>query len=231
MPHKLPDLPYGAGDLEPHIDGRTMTIHHDKHHQAYVNNLNAALEGHPDLQEKTALELIMDLDAIPEDIRTAVRNNGGGHLNHTMFWSLMSPGGGGTPGPVVGAAIDEAFGSFDDFKAKFKQAGMTQFGSGWAWLVVNGKGELEVKKTPNQDNPLTEGLVPILGVDVWEHAYYLNYQNRRADYIDAWWHVVDWAQVGTYYGLIKVADGMADLASWAEAKLAKLEEALSTITD
>jgi len=231
MPHKLPDLPYGAGDLEPHIDGRTMTIHHGKHHQAYVNNLNAALEGHPDLQEKSVLELILDLDAIPEDIRTAVRNNGGGHLNHTMFWTLMSPDGGGTPGLLVGPAIDEAFGSFDDFKTQFKQAGMTQFGSGWAWLVVDGKGDLEVTKTANQDSPLSAGLVPILGVDVWEHAYYLNYQNRRADYIDAWWNVVDWAQVEAYYGLIKIAGGLADLSTWATDKLAKLEEALSKISD
>ena len=195
MQHQLPDLAYGHADLEPHIDGRTMTIHHDKHHKAYVDNLNAALEGHPNLQEKSALELIMDLDTVPEDIHTAVRNNGGGHLNHTLFWTLMSPDGGGTPGPIVGGAIDSAFGSFDDFKAQFKQAGMTQFGSGWAWLVVNGEGDLEVTKTPNQDSPLTVGLVPILGVDVWEHAYYLNYQNRRPDYIQAWWNVINWRAV------------------------------------
>jgi Fe-Mn family superoxide dismutase len=230
MPHKLPDLPYGHGDLEPHIDGRTMTIHHGKHHQAYVNNLNAALEGHPDLQDKSVLDLIIELNSIPEDIRTAVRNNGGGHLNHTMFWTLMSPKGGGSPGSILGGKIDEAFGSFDEFKAQFKKAGMTQFGSGWAWLVVNGDGNLEVTKTPNQDNPLSQGLVPILGVDVWEHAYYLNYQNRRADYIDAWWNVVDWEQVGVYYGLTKVAGGIADLTSWAKTQLAKLEEALSKIT-
>jgi Fe-Mn family superoxide dismutase len=231
MQHKLPDLPYGHGDLEPHIDGRTMAIHHGKHHQAYVDNLNAALDGHSDLQEKSALELIIDLDTIPEGIRTAVRNNGGGHVNHTLFWSLMRPNGGGTPGPIVGGAIDKAFGSFDEFKAQVKQAGMTQFGSGWAWLVVNGEGNLEVTKTPNQDSPLSQGLVPILGVDVWEHAYYLNYQNRRADYIDAWWNVVDWTQVEAYYGLTKVAGGIADLKAWAAAKLAKLEEALSKITD
>ena len=200
MSHKLPDLPYGFGDLEPHIDGRTMGIHHGKHHQAYVANLNAALEGHPDLQEKSVLELMIDLNTVPEDIRAAVRNNGGGHANHTMFWSLMKRGGGGSPGSIVGGAIDEAFGSFDEFKAQFKQAGMTQFGSGWAWLVVNGEGALEVTKTANQDSPLSQGLEPILGVDVWEHAYYLNYQNRRADYIDAWWNVVDWTQVDAHYG-------------------------------
>jgi Fe-Mn family superoxide dismutase len=195
MPHQLPDLAYAHEDLEPHIDGRTMAIHHGKHHQAYVSNLNAALENHPDLQGKSALELVRDLDAIPESIRAAVRNNGGGHVNHTFFWTLMKPGGGGTPGSALGAAIDQAFGSFDEFKAKFKQAGMTQFGSGWAWLVVNGQGGLEVAKTANQDSPVSHGQTPILGVDVWEHAYYLHYQNRRADYIDAWWNVVDWARV------------------------------------
>ena len=228
--HKLPDLPYDHGALEPHIDGRTMAIHHSKHHQAYVGNLNSALEGHPDLQEKSAIQLIIELNTIPEDIRAAVRNNGGGHLNHTMFWTLMSPDGGGAPKRFVGGAIDDAFGSFDEFKAQFKQAGMTQFGSGWAWLVVNGDGNLEVAKTANQDSPLTHGLVPILGVDVWEHAYYLNYQNRRADYIDAWWNVVDWARVEAYYGLIKVAGGIADFSAWTGAKLAKLEEALGKIS-
>ena len=195
MQHQLPDLAYGHADLEPHIDGRTMEIHHGKHHQAYVSNLNAALESHAELQSKSALDLICDLDAIPESIRAAVRNNGGGHVNHTFFWTLMKPGGGGVPGSALGAAIDQAFGSLDEFKAKFKQAGMTQFGSGWAWLVVNGEGGLEVAKTANQDSPVSHGLTPILGVDVWEHAYYLHYQNRRADYIDAWWNVVDWARV------------------------------------
>ena len=195
MPHKLPDLPYAHGDLEPHIDAQTMSIHHGKHHQAYVANLNAALDGHPDLQAKSVSELIADLAAIPENIRTAVRNNGGGHLNHSLFWPTMSPDGGGVPGRTLGGAIDDAFGSFDEFKGKLKQAGMTQFGSGWAWLVVDGAGKLAVTKTANQDSPLSQGLTPILGVDVWEHAYYLNYQNRRADYIDAWWNVVNWARV------------------------------------
>jgi Fe-Mn family superoxide dismutase len=231
MPHKLPDLPYGHGDLEPHIDGQTMAIHHGKHHQAYINNLNAALEGHPELQEKTALELVMDLDSVPESIRGAVRNNGGGHVNHTLFWTLMSPNGGGAPGSILGSAIDEAFGSFDDFKAKFKRAGMTQFGSGWAWLVVNQEGGLEIAKTANQNNPISNGKVPILGIDVWEHAYYLNYQNRRPDYIDAWWNVVNWNQVGAYYGMIVVSGGVVALADWAEAKWSKLEEVLSKLTD
>ncbi len=192
--HQLPDLPYDHGALEPHIDGRTMGIHHGKHHQLYVNNLNAALDGHADLQGKSAEDLVRDLDSVPEGIRMAVRNNGGGHVNHTMFWSLMSPGGGGDPSAKVGDAIEKAFGSLADFKAGFKQAGMTQFGSGWAWLVANG-GKLEIAKTPNQDNPLSQGMTPILGVDVWEHAYYLNYQNLRADYLDAWGNVVNWAQV------------------------------------
>ena len=224
MQHKLPDLPYGHDDLEPHIDGQTMAIHHGKHHQAYVTNLNAALGGHPELQEKSVIELIRDLDAVPEGIRAAVRNNGGGHLNHTLFWTLMSGKGGGAPGQAVGPAIDAAFGSFDDFKAQFKTAGMTQFGSGWAWLVVNGQGGLEVAKTPNQDSPLSQGLVPILGLDVWEHAYYLNYQNRRPDYIDAWWNVVDWSRVEAYYALAKAAG--ADLDTWAT----KLAETLGKIT-
>jgi len=199
MTHQLPDLPYGHGDLEPHIDARTMEIHHGKHHQAYVNNLNAALEGHPELQDKTALELVANLDAVPEGIRAAVRNNGGGHVNHTLFWTVMSPNGGGAPGGSLGSAIDAAFGSLDAFKQQFHQAGMTQFGSGWAWLVVNGEGGLEVAKTANQDNPVAQGLVPILGIDVWEHAYYLNYQNRRPDYIGAWWNVVNWEQVAANY--------------------------------
>ena len=222
MSHTLPELPYDTAALEPHIDGRTMGIHHGKHHQAYVTNLNGALDGHADLQGKSVFELIMDLGAVPEAIRGAVRNNGGGHLNHTLFWKWMSPDGGGSPGGGVGGAIDKAFGSFDDFKAQFKKAGMTQFGSGWAWLVVNADGRVEVAKTPNQDNPLSQGLVPNLGVDVWEHAYYLNYQNRRADYLDAWWNVVDWGQVEADYGLVVTADGVVDAASWAAQKLAAL---------
>ena len=199
MSHTLPNLTFGHADLEPHIDARTMEIHHGKHHQGYVNNLNAALEGHADLQGKTATELIADLDALPESIRTAVRNNGGGHANHSLFWTVMSPQGGGAPTGDLGAKIDATFGSFEEFKAQFKKAGAAQFGSGWAWLVVNGDGGLEVTKTANQDNPTSQGLRPILGVDVWEHAYYLNYQNRRPDYLDAIWNVIDWNQVAANY--------------------------------
>ena len=196
MTHELPNLPYEKNALEPHIDERTMTIHHGKHHQAYVNNLNNALEGHPDLQAKSIVELIRDLDSVPESIRNAVRNNGGGHLNHSIFWKILSPSGGGAPSGALAEAINAAFGSFEDFKAAFAKAGMTRFGSGWAWLCVDGDGGLVVTSTANQDNPVTVGLRPILGIDVWEHAYYLNYQNRRGDYIAAFWNVVNWDLVG-----------------------------------
>jgi Fe-Mn family superoxide dismutase len=219
MTFKVPDLSYEFNALEPSIDGRTMMIHHDKHHQAYVTNLNKALEGHPELQEKSAVELLLELDSIPEDIRMAVRNNGGGHVNHTLFWTVMGPDAGGEPSGVLGSAIDEAFGSFDEFKVQLKNAGMTQFGSGWSWLCVDGDGGLVVTKTPNQDNPIyTDGMIPILGVDVWEHAYYLNYQNRRADYIDAWWNVVDWSRVGEYYATIQTEGGVLSLADWAASQ-------------
>lgn len=203
MAHELPALPYPHNALEPHIDTRTMEIHHGKHHQGYVNNLNAALEGHPSLQGKSVEDLLKDLNAIPESIRGAVRNNGGGHANHSLFWPCMSPNGGGQPGGDLAAAINAAFGSFAEFKDKFSKAGATRFGSGWAWLVVNSQGGLEVTSTPNQDNPLSDGLTPILGLDVWEHAYYLNYQNRRADYIAAWWNVVNWDQVAKNYAAAK----------------------------
>ena len=198
MAFKLPDLPYDNNALEPYIDTATMGIHHDKHHAAYVNNLNAALEGHPEVQDKSAIELLLDLDALPEDIRGAVRNNGGGHVNHSIFWTVMSPKGGGEPSGSLAEAIDEAFGSFDEFKAAFAKAGATRFGSGWAWLCVGADGKLVVTSTPNQDNPVSAGLIPILGLDVWEHAYYLNYQNRRPDYITEWWNVVDWDRVSGY---------------------------------
>ena len=231
MANKLPDLPYENNALEPYIDATTMAIHHGKHHQAYVNNLNAALEGHPDLQEKSALELILDLDALPEDIRMAVRNNGGGHVNHSMFWTVMSPKGGGEPSGSLAEAIDEAFGTFEDFKAAFAKAGATRFGSGWAWLCVSGNGNLAVTSTPNQDNPVSEGLIPILGLDVWEHAYYLKYQNRRPDYISEWWNVVDWDRVSAYLTMVKVAGGIMEVTEWAKAHWAKLEEALRKITD
>ncbi len=194
MAYVLPELPYGYDALEPHIDAKTMEIHHSKHHNAYVTNLNAALAKHPELFEKSAHDLVKGLDSLPEDIRVAVRNNGGGHLNHTFFWNCMSDNGGGSPSGDLSMEIDKTFGSFDSFKDEFSKAGATRFGSGWAWLCVD-SGKLVVTSTPNQDNPVSEGLTPILGVDVWEHAYYLNYQNRRPDYIKSWWNVVNWKQV------------------------------------
>ncbi|MBW3652011.1 MAG: superoxide dismutase [Actinobacteria bacterium] len=197
MAFEVPPLPYTADALEPHIDARTMEIHHDKHHQQYVDKLNAALEG-TEHADRPIDEVIADLDAIPEDKRTAVRNHGGGHLNHSLFWPAMSPDGGGAPDGDLGAAIDEAFGSFDDFKDKFEAAGAGQFGSGWAWLVLDG-GTLAVTSTANQDNPISTGQIPLLGNDVWEHAYYLTYQNRRPDYLKAWWNTVDWTEIAARY--------------------------------
>jgi len=194
MPHTLPALPYNQGALEPHIDALTMQIHHGKHHQTYVTNLNAALDKHPELHNKSLDDLIKSVNSVPEDIRTAVRNNGGGHWNHSMFWQVMAPNAGGTPSGAVGDAINSSFGGFDKFKEQLQTAGVGRFGSGWAWLVDNG-GKLEITSTPNQDNPLMEGKKAILGVDVWEHAYYLKYQNRRADYLGAWWNVVNWDEV------------------------------------
>ena len=198
MAYELPDLPYAHDALEPHIDARTMEIHHGKHHQAYINNVNGALEGNEELAGKSVEDLVSDLDSVPEDIRGAVRNNGGGHANHSLFWSVMGPGKGGEPGGDLGAAIDAIFGSLDGFKEEFAKAGATRFGSGWAWLVVDG-GNLAVTSTANQDSPLMEGKTPILGLDVWEHAYYLNYQNRRPDYIAAFWNVVDWDAVAARF--------------------------------
>jgi Fe-Mn family superoxide dismutase len=200
MAYSVPDLPYDYGALEPHIDEQTMRVHHDKHHQAYVDKANAALEG-TDLADAAIEDVLKDLSAVPEDKRTAVRNNGGGHYNHSLFWEWMSPDGGGAPDGDLGAAIDEAFGSFDDFKTKVKDAGVGQFGSGWAWLVHDGSG-LAVVSTANQDSPISDGKTPLLGVDVWEHAYYLKYQNKRPDYIDAWWNVVNWAKVAEGYGAV-----------------------------
>jgi len=199
MAHQLPPLPYDFAALEPHIDAQTMQIHHGKHHQAYVNNLNAALEKYPALQGKSAEDLIKDLNAVPDDIRTAVRNNGGGHVNHSMFWKLMVPGAGGAPSGALAQAITAAFGSFDAFKEQFAKAGVGRFGSGWAWLI-DSNGKLSIESTANQDNPSMEGKKGILGLDVWEHAYYLKYQNRRPDYITAWWNVVNWAEVARLYG-------------------------------
>ncbi len=204
MPHELAPLPYPKEALEPHIDAQTMEIHHGKHHQAYVTNLNKALAGNAALEAKSLEALIKDLASVPDAIRGPVRNNGGGHWNHTFFWSLMGPNAGGAPSGALAAAINAAFGSFDAFKEKFEAAGVGRFGSGWAWLVVNG-GKLEIASTANQDNPLMGKAVagvegaPILGVDVWEHAYYLKYQNRRADYLKAWWNVVNWAGAAQRY--------------------------------
>ncbi|HEX2045541.1 MAG TPA: superoxide dismutase [Gaiellaceae bacterium] len=198
MPYEVPALPYEYGALEPHIDEQTMRVHHDKHHQAYVDKVNAALDG-TEWADRPVEEVLRNLDAIPDDKRTAVRNNGGGHYNHTLFWEWMGPNGGGEPEGALGDAIRSAFGSFDEFKAAFKEAGVNQFGSGWAWLVAD-DGGLAIVSTPNQDNPISQGKRPLLGVDVWEHAYYLKYQNRRPDYIDAWWNVVDWGKVGSGYG-------------------------------
>ncbi len=194
MAYDLPKLPYSYDALEPHIDARTMEIHYSKHHAGYVSKLNAALEKHPDLQGQTVEDLIKGIDSVPEGIRTAVRNNGGGHANHSLFWTVMGPGAGGEPGGKLGDAIQSTFGDFATFKDQFSNAAATRFGSGWAWLVASGA-KLAVESTPNQDSPLTEGRTPILGLDVWEHAYYLKYQNKRPDYIAAWWNVINWDEV------------------------------------
>ena len=194
MAYDLPKLPYSYDALEPHIDARTMEIHYSKHHAGYVSKLNAALEKHPDLQGQTVEDLIKGIDSVPEGIRTAVRNNGGGHANHSLFWTVMGPGGGGEPGGKLGDAIQSTFGDFATFKDQFSNAAATRFGSGWAWLVASGA-KLAVESTPNQDSPLMEGRTPILGLDVWEHAYYLKYQNKRPDYIAAWWNVINWDEV------------------------------------
>lgn len=199
MAHTLPPLPYAYTALEPHIDEQTMRIHHDKHHAAYVTNLNAALEGRPDFAIKTLDGLIKNIDSVPEEIRAAVRNNGGGHYNHTMYWELMTPGGANEPQGMLAKAIQTAFGGFDAFKEQFQKAGMGRFGSGWAWLIQDSAGKLSIMSTANQDCPIMEGKHPVMGCDVWEHAYYLKYQNRRADYLGAWWNVVNWTQVGSRY--------------------------------
>ena len=195
MTHKLPPLPYDYSALEPHVDTRTMAVHHDKHHQAYVNNLNKALENYPDLQKIATLQLVSDLNNVPEEIRTAVRNHGGGHANHSMFWNAMHSSGGGEPGGKLGDAITESFGSFEAFKEAFSKKAATLFGVGWTWLCVDGEGKLLVTTTQNQDNPVSQGLIPLLGLDVWEHAYYLKYQNRRPEYIDAFFKLINWACV------------------------------------
>jgi len=202
MAFVLPALSYAFDALEPHIDARTMEIHHDKHHAGYVKNLNAALDKHPELAQKSLEDLVSNPDSIPEDIRTAVRNNGGGHYNHSIFWTVMAPNGGGQPAGELASAINSAFGSFDSFKETFTNAALTRFGSGWAWLGFQ-NGKLAVLSLPNQDSPLLAGLKPIMGIDVWEHAYYLNYQNRRGDYINAWWNVVNWNEVARRFQATK----------------------------
>ncbi len=199
MEHELAPLPYAANALEPYIDEQTMTIHHDRHHNTYFTNLKAALEQAPELQNKSAEELIAHLDSVPEKIRTAIRNNGGGHANHSLFWKVIGPGGGGAPTGAIAAAIDKDLGGFDNFKEAFTKAATTRFGSGWAWLVVGKDGKLAVTSTANQDSPLSEGQTPLLCIDVWEHAYYLKYQNKRADYIAAFWHIVNWNEVNRRY--------------------------------
>ncbi|HEX3555801.1 MAG TPA: superoxide dismutase [Thermoanaerobaculia bacterium] len=199
MPYQLPALPYGFDALEPHIDAKTMEIHHDKHHATYVNKLNEALASHPDLQAKPVEDLLRGIDSVPEAIRTAVRNHGGGHANHSLFWEVMAPHGGGEPAGELANALQRDLGGFTGFKEKLTNAAANQFGSGWGWLVVNG-GKLEVIAKPNQDSPLMEGKTPLLGVDVWEHAYYLKYQNRRPDYLAAWWNTVNWPAVVERYG-------------------------------
>lgn len=195
----LPPLSYAYNALEPFIDEMTMSIHHTKHHQTYITNANTALEKYPNLQNKTAEELVSDLNAVPEDIRTVIRNNAGGHANHSFFWTILAPKAPAEPKGDIADAIRQKFGSFDNFKADFAKAAMGRFGSGWAWLNVDSKGQLVIGSTPNQDSPLTEGLKPVLGIDVWEHAYYLKYQNRRADYVAAFWNVINWDQVNEYF--------------------------------
>jgi len=199
MKHELPQLKYDYNALEPYVDGLTMTIHHTKHHQTYINNLNAALEKYPEFADKDVKELLTNLDALPEDIKQAVINNGGGHYNHSLFWDMMTPNASGKPSANLEEAINKKFGSFENFKDVFAKAAATRFGSGWAWLVVTTQGELEVMSTPNQNNPISEGLIPVLGLDVWEHAYYLKYQNKRPEYVTSWWNVVNWDEVNRLY--------------------------------
>ena len=203
MAHELPPLPYDYTALEPYIDEKTMHLHHDGHHGAYVKNLNTALEKYANLQSKSPEELLRDLNAIPEDIRTTVRNNGGGHVNHSMFWKIMKPKGGGDPSGPIGGVIKKTFGNFKDFQTKFSDAGTKVFGSGWVWLAGKSSGEVQIVTTPNQDNPISQGLFPIFGNDVWEHAYYLKYNNRRPEYLQAWWNVVNWDEINKRFEMFK----------------------------
>jgi Fe-Mn family superoxide dismutase len=199
MAYELPALPYAFDALEPHIDARTMEIHHDRHHQTYVTNLNNALQGHDNLANQSVEDLLRNINQVPENIRTAVRNNGGGHANHSLFWQIMSPNGGGAPTGAIADAINQAFGSYDNFKAELSKAAAGRFGSGWAWLVTDGSGKVSVISTANQDSPLMDGQTPLLGVDVWEHAYYLKYQNKRPDYVTAWFNTINWDEVNKRY--------------------------------
>lgn len=224
MAHRLPDLPYDYSALEPHIDTRTMSVHHDKHHAAYVNNLNKALEAYPELQDTSTLQLLRNLEAVPQEIRAAVRNNGGGHVAHSMFWYVMSPKGGRQPKGQLGDAIDESFGSFAGFKETFNKSAAALFGSGWTWLCVDASGNLVVTTTPGHDHPMFQGLAPILVLDVWEHAYYLRYENRRPDYISEWWSVVDWEFVAANLTAVQLGSGLHQVADWATGTWAKLEE-------
>ena len=227
MTFELPKLSYSYDALEPYIDARTMEIHYEKHHQAYVTNLNKAVEGYEDLQGKSLSDLLAHLDELPADIQTAVRNNGGGHMNHSFFWQILSPKGGGEAKGGVSDAIDKAYGSFAEFQVAFKNAALARFGSGWTWLCKDGDGNLVITSTPNQDTPMWQGLAPLLGLDVWEHAYYLNYQNRRGDYIDAWWNVVDWGNVNATYTAVKIGQGIDHIAQWSLEKLSKLGDSLT----
>jgi Fe-Mn family superoxide dismutase len=229
MAHKLPDLPYAQDALEPNIDAQTMGIHHDKHHQAYVNKLNAALESHADQQGKTVFELLVGFDGLPDGLKPGVQKHGGGHANHSIFWTIMGADGGGEPSGDLADAINGAFGSFDDFKGAFKKAAGGVFGSGWAWLVVDGDGNLKITTTANQDNPVfTEGSMPVLGVDVWEHAYYLKYQNRRPDYLEAFFSAINWDQVAANLAL---AQGAGSLSDWAAAAKDNLEGIYGSLMD
>ncbi len=224
-------LPYEFNELEPHIDARTMEIHYTKHYQGYTNNLNKVLEGQDALAKKPVEYILTHLDEVPEEIRTAVRNNGGGYVNHSFFWYLMSPKGGGEPDGKLAEALVADFGSFEAFKGMFSKAAMTRFGSGWAWLCADKDGKLLVTSTANQDSPLSEGLAPLLGLDVWEHAYYLNYQNRRADYVAAWWNVVKWDAVSYNFRMMKVEAGVGQVADWADDQWSKLQKGWKDLFD
>lgn len=229
-PHKLRQLLYDYSALEPHIDTRTMAVHHDKHHAAYVNNLNKALEDYPDLQEKSAAELLLNLSAVPDDVRTAVRNNAGGHANHSLFWPCMSPKGGGQPDGSLAGEISETFESFELFQDRFSQAAMGRFGSGWVWLCMDSTSKLSIINTANQDNPLSQGLAPILCLDVWEHAYYLKYENRRADYVAAWWNVIDWDFVAGNYHTYKIGAGVGQAVDKAKSAWSNLAKGWDKLT-